>query len=220
MKKMFLFVALAFSFSAKSQIVSADTSKKDFKNALGVDATTFVKQFFMAGNNSNSVPSFQTIISYRRFIKSNAIKLAAGGYIHSNSNTTSDTLKNMTETSGYCLRLGFEHYSYLGKRWMYYIGADAIFQRSRYESKNSASSTTMSESKSNVSDYGIAPVLGITFKINERLNIATEASIDFAYEKGVTEFSAYPSPLVYRRNQDRIITNINAFQLINLRIKF
>ncbi|MDF2438752.1 MAG: hypothetical protein K0Q95_3128 [Bacteroidota bacterium] len=220
MKKVTLLIILICSLKAYSQNVSADTTKKDFKNAIGIDASTFVRQFFISNNTSLPVQRFPTILSYRRFIKSSALKIAAGAYVQTTDNTTNDSVGNKTENSGYCIRLGYEHYSYLGKRWMYYFGADLIYAHSKDHSDTHFSTTSASEYTTIATDYGISPLLGINFQITERLSIASEASFDVAYEMGNTKSTAFPSGLDTHRSSNKIITTFNALQLINLRIKF
>jgi hypothetical protein len=220
MKKLLLFSLLILSFHSFSQNVTADTTKKDFKNVIGIDVTSVIRQFFISGNTSPLNSNFPTIISYRRIFKSNAAKIALGVSMFTDDRTIDDTIKATTNRSGFTIRLGFEHYCYLGKRWMYYFGADALIGQSTLINETSFSNISSSKSKAVTDAYGFSPVLGITFKINDRLFIATESSLDVILEQIKNESSSFPGANVSNTRSNRITTTFNAPQFINLRLRF
>src|SRR5690606_17559665 len=77
-------------------------------------------------------------------------------------------------------RLGYERSITLSKRWGAFYGLDAVFGMDNYESESSFDNggmpTSQKESES-VLEYGGGPVLGIRFRISDRISIFTETFV-------------------------------------------
>jgi hypothetical protein len=104
--------------------------------------------------------------------------------IGSNSNSFTSTSTNILNTE---LRLGLQR-NYIVEKWIFYIGADVLFGTSnndtKSETKNPASyGTTRYVITTNTSStsYGLAPVLGISYKINKHFVLSIENSFAFTY---------------------------------------
>ncbi len=168
------------SILAFGQETTQDTSKKEFKNVIGIDATNFVSRFF----NFSSTPSYFNspyVISYRRIFKSNALRVGIGGNFQNNEGTRNDTLHPSTKRISLNLGVGFEHYCYLSKRWNFFAGAEAFTGYSYYDGIYPYSSISYREQSNTSYSFGVSPLIGVQFKINSRLSISTETSYNIAY---------------------------------------
>lgn len=168
------------SFFAFGQETSQDTTKKEFNNVIGIDATNFVSRFF----NFSSNPSYFNspyMISYRRIFKSNALRVSIGGEVLNNKGTRNDTLHPTTTRIALNVGVGFEHYCYLSKRWNFYAGVEAFTAYSYYDGIYPYSTTSYREQSNTSHSFGVSPLIGVHFKINSRLSISTETSYNIAY---------------------------------------
>lgn len=220
-KQLLIFItATLFSTSVFSQTVSPDTTKKEFKNSIGLDVTYFIRQFTFSNGGPNYYYNFPSILTYRRIIKSNAIRISLGGYVNNNDGIMNDTLKEKNSRSNYNIRLGFERYFYIGKKWMGYFGPDLVAGYTEFGSEHNSPSEKY-KMKQETYSYGISPFLGITFQINSRLSIASEASYDLIYNqlKESRNWSKDPDRDRLEKNNG-ITTAFSGPQLINLRLKF
>jgi hypothetical protein len=218
MKKIcFTLVLLVAAISLSGQEVKPDTTKREYKNVVGIDATTIIRQFI--NFNSNAYFSSPYMISYKRIIKSNAIRLGLYGNLATSENSSSDTFNVKTTSFNVNIGLGFEHYSYLTKRWNLYFGADLITKYNENQSEHFSAYDSNTQRSTNFG-LGISPLIGIQFRINSRLSLSTESSYDilFVTSKNHFSYNSYP----YNRNQKRtgINTQFNAPASINFRIQF
>lgn len=209
-----LFSSVSFSFS---QIVKQDTTKREYKNVVGLDATGIFRQVF----NSGGAPYVYSpyIISYRRIMKSNAIRVLLGGNVSNNDNTMNDSMSNKSSSTNFNVAIGFEHYRYLGKRWNYYYGLDLLVKYSvdHNESLNPKYNTRQTNTRNG---YGISPLIGLQFRINSRLSVSTEASYDIIYTTINTTSTISSSPISSKYKRTSVNANFNAPLSINFRIQF
>jgi hypothetical protein len=204
-----LFSITTFSFS---QIVTPDTSKREYKNVIGLDATGILREVV----NLSSTPYFYSpyIISYRRIIKRNAIRVNIGGYI-SNSDVAinGNTMKN--STSSFDFAVGFEHYAYLTKRWNYYYGIDLLTKIYYTEGITNNAINRMTKNS-----FGISPLVGLQFRINPRMSISTEASYDIIYAMIKTSSTFNFSPYSSNSSRTAFEARFNSPLSISFRIQF
>lgn len=179
MKKLTLVssIVLLATFVFGQVVTPPDSTKKEFKNALVIDATGLLQQFFHISEGSYFYDPY--ILRYKRFFKSNALRINVGGGYHSYDNDITN-LTGYKDYNGYVeFAVGFEHYVYLSKRWNLYFGADAIFDY-KVEGYHHHYLDSITYRSSGISyGYGVSPLLGVQFRINSRLSIATETSYDF-----------------------------------------
>lgn len=223
MKKLILvLIVICLSGSISAQIVSHDSTKTEFKNAVGLDVTALLLQFTNNGSITNYYYQYPDIISYRRFIKSNALKVSLGGYVSNDNGLQNDTLSSKSNRYSVNLRAGYEHYCYLGKRWMYYFGADLLAGYTYTEYRYTWSTTSYRDEKTKINSFGISPVIGVTFKINQRLSIATQASYDVLYSEMASERINTPDNSMYdsKSINKRVNTQFVGPQFVNVRLKF
>jgi hypothetical protein len=213
---LFLLTATLFSFG---QNVSPDTSKKEYKNVIGLDASGILRQVL----NSNSVPFVNSpyMITYRRIMKSNAIRFGLGGRVTNDNNVLNDSIKERNQRTELNFGIGIEHYVYLGQRWNFYFGADVIakYVNSTGESTSSQIFNSMEVTRFG---YGLSPVLGIQFRVTPRFSISTESTYDITYNTSVTDSHAVFAYADYKRHSTStgISTVFNAPVALNLRIQF
>lgn len=220
MKKVFITSIVLLSLTvAHGQTTVPDSTKKEFKNIIAIDATRLLRQFF--NFNANSYFSTPYMISYKRICKNNAFRIGVGGNFYNNNGTTNDTLASKQTTNDFNVGIGFEHYCYLGTRWNFYFGADAIVNYRYNDYRFSWTASTAYRRTSTNYGYGVSPLLGLQFKINSRLSIATETSYDITYttSKGSTTQTP-PSSYDNHSKSTGIQTTFNAPTTINFRILF
>jgi hypothetical protein len=204
MKKLFLVSTMFISLTiAYSQTTVPDTTKKEFKNVISIEATGILRQFINQPNYNSPY-----MIGYKRIFKSNALRIGLG--ITSYKTIINDAMSIQSKYNNFYLGIGFEHYSYLTKRWNLYIGADAIISYRKSSSLISFSST----SNQTYTTYGISPLLGLQFKINSRLSVSTETSYAILYT--ISDNSNLYSYISYRT----IVTNFRPPVAVNFRILF
>ena len=174
-----------------SQGTIEDTIKKVHNNIISIDATGLLRQFFNLNTGSGYLNN-DYIIAYRRVLKNNALKLELGGDISNNNGKLNDTLTNSYTNYILNISLGFEHYSYLSKKWTFYYGINAVFNYSEYKNKSDWTTNSYCTNANSSKSIGLAPVLGIVFKITNRVSIATETSYNFSYVRTEMSNSAVP----------------------------
>lgn len=200
------------------QGTSVDTTKKEHNNIISFDVTSFIRQFATSNSSINYSPY---MLSYRRIIKNNAIKLSVGGVFVSSNGAQNDTLKSVNSKNNYYVALGFEHYSYLSKRWTFYYGIDLTTKYLVTTSNIKWSSSHSEETKNETIDYGFSPTLGIVFEITKRMSIATETSYNISYQKFMYTSTNYQNTqTTFRNKSNSIHSTFYAPTTINFRFKF
>ncbi len=201
MKITILIAAVFLTTTIYGQGTTIDSTKKDYKNIIAIDATGFLKLFF----NSSSTPFYPYsiyLLTYRRVIKDNAIKLAVGGNFNTANSIKNDSLKSTRSTNNFNFALGVEHYQYLNKRWAFYYGIDATTKYLISKNKSYRTSTEYYESKNETTSYGLSTALGILFHITKRINISTETSYNISYEESFSSSKEYSYSQYDRKSVD------------------
>ncbi len=185
MKKLFSTIILAASLStAFAQETAGD--EKVYRNEFGIDATGFVKQFLNFNQGqfyTEYTPTY--ILTYRRHFKCGNIRFAMGGNFSSEDvppSSADDLNKYHKNSHSYDARIGWEFSNELSKRWDVFYGMD--FRPGCFCVQNDAAFWNAGyangfEGKEQI--YGVAPVLGFSFKLTERIHLETEASFSFDY---------------------------------------
>ncbi|MCW3105079.1 MAG: hypothetical protein JWO09_3519 [Bacteroidetes bacterium] len=212
------FIVCMTSVSAFAQTVQADTAKKEFRNIIAINATSLLRQVLPGMTPLPS--SSPNLISYRRIFKSNALRIGLGGNVVSDDQSLTDSTGTTHGNYNAGIRVGYEHYCYLAKKWMWYFGADLTVGHSVNNTTNYNAIATYKSSQT-TNSYGISPFLGVTFNINPRLSIATEANLSIAYVQIKFKESSGPDP-VYERHSgtNRILGQFSEPEFISVRLKF
>ena len=196
MKKILLSLALAaFIFSCSAQ---DSLRTKARNNEFGIDATGFLKQFINI--NVAQYPENYTqvyYLTYRRHFKLGNIRFAIGGNF-TNRDQEVGSAYSATDfhykTNAINVRVGWEFFNNLGKRWQVYYGID--FKQAYSYTQDDVNGYDGSYAygyKSKYQTYGLSPLLGFKFKILKRLSISTEAS--FMVYMQQREYRRFYTPL-------------------------
>jgi hypothetical protein len=215
MKKSITSLALVLlTMSGNAQDSLQTSGAKNHLNELGLDATPFIK-FYSTFSDRGLYYQPNYIVTYRRYFRNSNFRSAIGGnysFTESPSPYIPDSLnKKYYNRSKYIiLRVGYEFYQSLSRRWQVYYGADLV--GSYAESKNDDNYSNggyVVGTESKAKNIGVAPVLGLRFRINKRISLITESSLLIQYsESSSYQFyspatSAYP-PIPNDRKQSGI----------------
>ena len=200
MKKIILLlVVVVLTLSVSGQEIIKDTTQKkerrarhSYKNIIAIDATKLLSQFFNFNASNYNYFSSPYMITYRRVFKRNAIRLGVGGNVASSERILNDSLTSKSARNDYSIGLGFEHYNYLSQRWSYYYGVELTMFNSITSYRYPYSSLNYQESSTNSKGYGVAPLLGIVFRISKRMSVATETSYNLSYIQTTSRSRSVP----------------------------
>lgn len=193
MKKSFVltFIVCLSALSYGQITHPRDGSKTEFNNVVGVDATGLLQQF-LSLNQYGGYYYVPYIATYKRIIKSNAIRFGLGGSISNSSTTEQDTSNLERNRNTFNVGIGFEHYTYINKKCNLYFGIDAIYQYS-YNEYHSWSPAYNYNSEDKTHGYGVSPVLGFQLRYWNRISFAVETSYEILYSTNKsTDDRKYP----------------------------
>jgi hypothetical protein len=222
MKKIYFLFFLFCTTLCFSQGAIKDSAKTDYKNVIAIDINPLLSQLLNV-NQSNNYYYYSSpyVLAYRRIIKNSAIKFAIGGQTETSDEKRNDSLKFTSERSQLSLALGFEHYTYLSKRWTAFFGVDLTNSYSTNNGKYSWSTTSYMDDEDKTTSYGIAPVLGIVFKITKRMSVSTQTSYNFSYVNTISSRKQVPNPQYNEtRNSKGFQTGFIAPTSVSFRLKF
>lgn len=159
---------------------------KAFKHDIGFNTT-----FLLNGIVSASTSPFDLMYKIQKS-SSQAIRLGASVYVNTFTNTYS-SISNYQISKNYDFQATFgkEWQKQITRLWIFYYGGDLGVTYNNYQSDYYNNSVASNESQS-VSFGGLAaPFLGIRFQINERLYLATEASLRMMYTRKNADWKVY-----------------------------
>ena len=155
---------------------SQETVTKHFKNEIGVDLTPLVKQFLNFNSATYYTPN-PYYLMYRRHINEWAIRAGIGGSYWTEENVPNDTTVRNHTISAFDFRLGIERKTDVAKNWQLFYGLDIwtniTYNQNDYQYQN-AGQLVGYDNKT--TKYGVAPLLGLRFKLNDRLTLTTETN--------------------------------------------
>lgn len=197
MKRHLAVIGLIFiAMAASAQQTWPDSTRK---HEVGVDVTAFLGQFF-SHVNSDGVGTFLTVspywATYRYHFGHCSIRFALGGSINDDETPTyggPDAEPYHNKSSELDLRVGIERAQELSKRWQVFYGLDFrpscahidndfIYSQGYYQYGRESRET----------DLGIAPLLGVRYRITPRFSILTETSL--AFVSSTFELREYSTP--------------------------
>jgi hypothetical protein len=231
MKKIILICILIFlSFNNFGQELSQDTSKKDYKNVIGLDITGLINQ--MRSYNYYPIDDYyypyynyyyfsNYILTYKRISKNNALRAGIGGNISNSDNTNNDTIKSNSSSNSINIGIGYERYGYIAKKWTFYYGFDLIGTYSTYKYQYDYNSGNNRKETSKTYSYGVSPLFGLMLRFNKRISIATETSFDVLYHQTIRE-TTYSSASYNKSKYESsgLYTQYHSPSNIILRIQF
>jgi hypothetical protein len=184
MKKTLLVLLLSFTLvTAYSQ----DTTRQNkvCHNEFGLDATGFMKEFFNFNNAQyQSYYSPTYYLTYRRHFKKANFRFAVGGDYNNDvvpsQNQYDPTIVYADKSFDFSARIGMEMFSELNKHWQVFYGVDFIasYNYEKRDDRYSMDGYTAGE-ESSTQNIGLAPMLGIRYRVSKRLSLTTESSFSF-----------------------------------------
>jgi hypothetical protein len=223
MKSILLSILLLCGAASGFAQAFSPTDTLRYRNEVGLDATAFIKNILDFDDASGPAYTPTYYITYRRYIGRGALRAGIGGGFSSGDREEAaeqtGSADNMTEakyeTRQLEARLGYEFYTPLARRWQLYYGADARVARGHSRSEElSVSGVTETERtfESHLSSYGVAPLLGVRFRLTNRISLRTETS--FAINRTNQENTArtrYSIPGTLPVNEQAIRSTVEGF---------
>ncbi len=169
-----LIFLLACNFYSLAQSDISTKEEKSNTHEIGINSTFFIKQFLNFVSSSN-IETSPFLLTYKRINKENiAFRFGIGMDIDANKSIDNGTTI-ISSLSSVSYRIGGEKQFPLKKRWLSYVGADFI---NSIDNRRTKTTNDGNEFISNALDlgFGVGPVGGIQFNINNRLSLATESS--------------------------------------------
>ncbi|MBN8652982.1 MAG: hypothetical protein J0L67_16230 [Cytophagales bacterium] len=159
---------------------------KNYKYDIGFNTNFIFNGIFSSGSTPFEIMLKKQKTSNKAF--------RFGGNIYVNSSTsTGANYSGYTEGSNYTLRafVGKEKQEQISKYWIFYYGSDLGV--SYLYNYNGYANNSIISNESTIYDIGgfLTPFLGIRFQINERIYIATEASLQATYAKRFANWKTY-----------------------------
>lgn len=173
---------------------------------IGVNITTFVKQFLVLNNTAVTQTSpFDVngkLLVGIKYAPSLMIGPRVGfGYSTSHNYSNNDLQNNerSSDNNSRSVRLGLELQQRLSKRWVLYYGADYINSTSSTSTVTTSiistntppfTSSVRTEIQSSGKSTGGGPILGVQFNLNRWVCLGTETSFYYIQSKGGSKTSS------------------------------
>lgn len=196
MKKLTLFAFFLFLTTT----LFAQEGKKIQGHEIGLNATLFVDQILSFDEEG---PERDPFALYYKLIGNRNVAFRFGLGVGVENETRDETddpgtnPQNSFKLSDVNLRFGVEFQKLLSDHWLFYAGADAVVQSMQTTVENIDPFFGDSKVTNSRSLLGGGPVLGVQFKINEKVRLSTEGSLYFlaGKDKQKVEFKS-PNPNV------------------------
>lgn len=225
-------LSLILTVSAISSIFSQSTvvAPAKYKNEIGVDVTLLLANLFgfrdyyyvydiYGGYGTPNAGLY--LVTYKHYFGNSALRFGAGADVmQTNTTTDASVATNESTNNRFDLRLGYEFEKPLGEKWNLYYGLDLLMNMStsiyKYEDPNNLYSY---ESSTNTTGFGGGPLVGISWKINQRIKLSTEANLQYSVSDATikTTYSSTPESN-YEANTKT--TNLNANYPMFLYLEF
>jgi hypothetical protein len=174
-------------------------AKPQHLNEFGIDVTGFLRQFININTSSfPSEPYSPTYyLTYRHHFSCGNFRIGVRADFNNSTippQFPNDSNKYYLKTYSLNAFIGWEFYTNLGRHWQVFYGADFRPSLTYYENDYENSNNYYVEgSETQAQIYGIAPFLGIRFKLTKRLSILTETSYAINWEQDMNK--TYYTPL-------------------------
>lgn len=173
-------VLLLLMFLATPSLFAQEIEEpaKQMNQELGVNATALLTNFLSF--NSDLVDPGAYVLTYKRINeRGRGFRLGFGVSLNSIEG----------ENSFINFRLGYERQTVITSKWLFYWGIDLVANVGNFNDPTTEISKGV----------GLGPVIGIQYRINEKIGFSTESSFYFlSKEAGEFEFkAALPSFLIF-----------------------
>ena len=189
MKKIKLLAVIALTLLCSSGSISALTdSTSSHRNEMSLDIAPFLTRAFS--------PASATFLYRYHCCASSALRVRLDVSAGNNSGTSDQTGNAAGDTTNstskdnnlnLSLRLGYQHFFNTG-RAQFYMGADALVTYVNYDNTSSSINkrsletyTTTAENKGNTTGFGIAPIMGVQYRMGRYFSIGIEEYLSLMY---------------------------------------
>jgi hypothetical protein len=167
-------------------------------NEVGLDITPFIKFYANFSGNSGDVYRPVYYLTYRHYFKKLNIRAAAGGNYLSEETPSSYDINEgkmyLRDEKTLEFRIGVESFQTLGKRWQLFYGIDVRSIQYQYYNEAAFFNAGYAHGQEYTIDgTGMAPLLGIRFRFNDRISLLTESS--WMIEYSVNKFDRFYAPI-------------------------
>ncbi len=181
---------LLFLFT-QSGIAQDSVITSDNHHEVGVDISPFLQRFVSGNIAGNYSPFF---VMYRYHFNNWNIRTGIGGTLRKQEDVLNDTSIYTSENSSFIYRLGVERKIDFYRRWQFYYGLDLYTYSETRIYERIEGSTFSDNDRNKENGYGVAPLMGLRFKINDRISFTTESSLVLYYFKARNERTYSLSP--------------------------
>ncbi len=181
--KQFVLVFLFLSFALSLFAQEATEEKTKGIHEIGVNATYFVKQFLNFGESNFSISPY--VLSYKYIKDRKALRLGMGLTLAERNEedidgSTSDR-KTISFSTDY--RIGYEYRIPIKTKFLCFTGFDVVGSV-RKNKVEVVSPLGGSLSANSVIDFGVGPIFGFEYFMNDRLSLSTTSG--FFFRHGIT----------------------------------
>ena len=170
-------------------------------------------------NNSNNIG-----LLYKRTIKNGAIRI--GSSFYTSKNKTEDEKNDfMSENLHYSLSpsIGYEFHSNI-KRWQVFYGVDLTFSYSYRNTETKYSDFQTIEQTVKNNNYGTRPLVGVKYRINTWLSVATETGLAVTYHTSNTidkgHYSNPASDYEHKINRTGFSADLEPLGVVSVNFQF
>lgn len=177
----------------------AQDAEKVYRHQLSLNATSFIGPYLTF--NGNVVSNSPYLLTYKNINKGRGLRTAIGGTFNSRSQNPGNGNNLSKNANGrLSFRIGYEFQEELSKRWLYYVGIDAVYG---YELSRTKTSVVQGFPPQNTEiitgtenfGFGGGPVFGLEFKLGKRISLNTETTVYLTYNeiRSVNNNPGFPS---------------------------
>lgn len=188
---------LLFCFPMLLQAQETVTPKvKQHHVEMSVNATRFLND--LVSFNSRTIESGPYVIGGKIFKGTTALRFGIGGRFQKDRDNEEVTVVRERKITEINVRAGIEKQFSIGKRWVYYFGADFIYSNQLNENVVESDIDIVS-TKTTSNIYGGGPIIGFQFNISDRIALWTETSIYYQYIRSKEDLTTLSAPEFDRR---------------------
>lgn len=192
-----------------------------YKNELGLNISNFITRFidFSASGGGYSV-SYPYLFEYwKRIDRKNAFRVSLDGDYSERNDKGTQSSGGDSPRRDYFIRtrVGYFKTTQFGKRWEAYGGVDLLYYYHNEQVKRSYNNGYDLSIKEK--EYGGGGVVGLTFKLHNRLTISTEGDLYLEVNRGkeIRKDSDDPS---FRQEETNKGANLNFYTPLDIRLSF
>lgn len=191
-----LLLFMAVQASCQDSTTTPKAVPKIYRNEVGIDITGMLRQFLNFG--VEYIPNYDPVyfISYRRHIKKSNFRLGVGGSFMRKKLqpfSNQDPKPYYSSSYGASVRLGYEFYTDIGKRWQLFYGADLrpsfVYMKNEAQFANG---NYIAGYEAYEVIYGLAPILGFRFKIAPLVSLLAETNFSVNFRQNFTKRFYHP----------------------------